>query len=157
MTYCMSHPFHRYTICLPPTPSDPTLPTAPPHADSDSKVHGANMGPTRVLSAPDGPHVPCISGESTLLADFFSCCTIKPGSPSFFILEATWDVFSPFTSPPLSCSTTLQNNPSIPTANCLLLMWMSHWTQLDERKVHMCSVIRGGDAGKMCGALHIYN
>ena len=23
----------------------------------DSKVHGANMGPTRVLSAPDGPHV----------------------------------------------------------------------------------------------------
>ena len=25
--------------------------------DSDSKVHGANMGPTWVLSAPDGPHV----------------------------------------------------------------------------------------------------
>ena len=24
---------------------------------TDSKVHGANMGPTRVLSAPDGPHV----------------------------------------------------------------------------------------------------
>ena len=24
---------------------------------SDSKVHGANMGPTWVLSAPDGPHV----------------------------------------------------------------------------------------------------
>ena len=23
----------------------------------DSKVHGANMGPTWVLSAPDGPHV----------------------------------------------------------------------------------------------------
>ena len=23
----------------------------------DSKVHRANMGPTRVLSAPDGPHV----------------------------------------------------------------------------------------------------
>ena len=23
----------------------------------DSNVHGANMGPTRVLSAPDGPHV----------------------------------------------------------------------------------------------------
>ena len=23
----------------------------------DSKVHGANMGPTCVLSAPDGPHV----------------------------------------------------------------------------------------------------
>ena len=26
-------------------------------SDSDSKVHGANMGPTWVLSAPDGPHV----------------------------------------------------------------------------------------------------
>ena len=25
--------------------------------DPDSKVHGANMGPTWVLSAPDGPHV----------------------------------------------------------------------------------------------------
>ena len=23
----------------------------------DNKVHGANMGPTWVLSAPDGPHV----------------------------------------------------------------------------------------------------
>ena len=25
--------------------------------DPDNKVHGANMGPTWVLSAPDGPHV----------------------------------------------------------------------------------------------------
>ena len=32
----------------------------------DSKVHGANMGPTWVLSAPDGPHAgshePCYQG-----------------------------------------------------------------------------------------------
>ena len=28
-----------------------------PIADSESKVHGANMGPTWALSAPDGPHV----------------------------------------------------------------------------------------------------
>ena len=32
----------------------------------DSKVHGANMGPTWVLSAPDGPkcwpHEPCYQG-----------------------------------------------------------------------------------------------
>ena len=28
----------------------------------DSKVHGANMGPTWLLSAPDGPHVPCHQG-----------------------------------------------------------------------------------------------
>ena len=27
------------------------------HTYLDSKVHGANMGPTWVLSAPDGPHV----------------------------------------------------------------------------------------------------
>ena len=26
-------------------------------SNPDSKVHGANMGPTWVLSAPDGPHV----------------------------------------------------------------------------------------------------
>ena len=25
--------------------------------DPDNKVHGANMGPSWVLSAPDGPHV----------------------------------------------------------------------------------------------------
>ena len=25
--------------------------------DPDNKVHGANMGPTWVLSVPDGPHV----------------------------------------------------------------------------------------------------
>ena len=28
----------------------------------DSKVHGANMGPIWVLSAPDGPHEPCYQG-----------------------------------------------------------------------------------------------
>ena len=33
-------------------------------ASPDSKVHGANMGPTWVLSAPDGPHV----GPWTLLS-----------------------------------------------------------------------------------------
>ena len=31
--------------------------TAVFNTDPDSKVHGANMGPTWVLSAPDGPHV----------------------------------------------------------------------------------------------------
>ena len=29
----------------------------PRHGYPDSKVHGANMGPTWVLSAPDGPHI----------------------------------------------------------------------------------------------------
>ena len=35
----------------------------------ENKVHGANMGPTWVLSAPDGPHVGPMSiaiGDSTL-------------------------------------------------------------------------------------------
>ena len=32
--------------------------------DPDSNVHGANMGPTWVLSAPDGPHFgPCYQGK----------------------------------------------------------------------------------------------
>ena len=30
---------------------------APTQTNPDSKVHGANMGPTWVLSAPDGPHI----------------------------------------------------------------------------------------------------
>ena len=33
------------------------LDTQVPMYNPDSKVHGANMGPTWVLSAPDGPHV----------------------------------------------------------------------------------------------------
>ena len=39
-----------------------------PHWYPDSKVHGANMGPTWVLSAPRGPHVgpikPCYQGST---------------------------------------------------------------------------------------------
>ena len=27
------------------------------YIDPDSKVHGANMGPTRVLLVPDGPYI----------------------------------------------------------------------------------------------------
>ena len=34
-------------------------------SNPDSKVHGANMGPTWVLSAPDGPHEPCYQGRSS--------------------------------------------------------------------------------------------
>ena len=41
--------------------------------DPDSKVHGANMGPTWVLSAPDGPHVGpmnlAIRGDNAIVAD----------------------------------------------------------------------------------------
>ena len=42
----------------------------------DSKVHGANMGPTWVLSAPDGPHV----GPTNLaIKDIYGiCCTVHP-------------------------------------------------------------------------------
>ena len=43
-------------------------------ATPDSKVHGANMGPTWVLSAPDGPHagpmnLAITEGPIALLAD----------------------------------------------------------------------------------------
>ena len=31
----------------------------------DSKVHGANMGPIWVLSAPEGPHEPCYKGNNS--------------------------------------------------------------------------------------------
>ena len=34
-----------------------TIPLLSSSIFPDSKVHGANMGPTWVLSAPDGPHV----------------------------------------------------------------------------------------------------
>ena len=40
---------------------------------TDSKIHGANMGPTWVLSAPDGPHV----GPWTLLS--VMCSFDEPG------------------------------------------------------------------------------
>ena len=33
------------------------LPKIQSHEYPDSKVHGANMGPTSALSVPDGPHV----------------------------------------------------------------------------------------------------
>ena len=33
----------------------------------DSKVHRANMGPTWVLLAPDGPHVPCYQGTDKMV------------------------------------------------------------------------------------------
>ena len=50
----------------------------------DSKVHGANMGPTWDLSAPDGPHESCYQGclqnettwFTTLIADVHAQITI---------------------------------------------------------------------------------
>ena len=42
-----------------PPPARPAmimLPFSVPKNTPDNKVHGANMGPTWVLSAPDGPH-----------------------------------------------------------------------------------------------------
>ena len=43
----------------------------------DSKVHGVNMGPTWVLSAPDGspcwPHEPCYQGRSCSVG----CCFVS--------------------------------------------------------------------------------
>ena len=51
-----------------------------PNKYPDNKFHGANMGPTWVLTAPDGPHEPCYKGiyecveitESSKARDSFS-------------------------------------------------------------------------------------
>ena len=44
----------------------------------DSKVHGTNMGPTWVLSAPDGPHVGpmnlAIKEDMTMVLCALICC-----------------------------------------------------------------------------------
>ena len=46
------------------------MPNASKYSIPDGKVHGAKMGPTWVLSAPDGPHV----GPMNLaIRDVFSC------------------------------------------------------------------------------------
>ena len=48
------------------------------HSIPDSKVHGANIGPTWVLSAPDGPHVGPMKlalamGEELHSAEIYGC------------------------------------------------------------------------------------
>ena len=43
----------------------------------DSKVHGANMGPTWVLSAPDGPHV----GPMNLVIRDATSCSLSDNTP----------------------------------------------------------------------------
>ena len=43
------------------------------HDFPDSKVHGANMGPTWVLSAPDGPHVGPMNLAIWLVANLCCC------------------------------------------------------------------------------------
>ena len=46
----------------------------------DSKVHGANIGPTWVLSAPDGPHIapweyhPAMTTAVATMSDFDNLC-----------------------------------------------------------------------------------
>ena len=43
-------------------------------ANPDSKVHGANMGPTWDLSAPDGPHVGPLNLAIRAMFDVVWCC-----------------------------------------------------------------------------------
>ena len=47
----------------------------------DSKVHGANMGPTWVLSAPDGPHVGPMNLVIRGVFTMFFLNTMKPPHP----------------------------------------------------------------------------
>ena len=53
----------------------------------DSKVHGTNMGPTWVLSAPDGPHV----GPMNLVTRDVVLCTTMHTMYQFWI-EFNWMV-----------------------------------------------------------------
>ena len=41
-------------------------------SNPDNKVHGANMGPTWVLSAPDGPHVGPMNLAIRVVANTYS-------------------------------------------------------------------------------------
>ena len=59
----------------------------------DSKVHGSNMGPTWVLSAPCWPHEPCYQGWSTSLQSNVACI-IMYGSP--YMIEEALICFSHF-------------------------------------------------------------
>ena len=45
--------------------------------DPDNKVHGANMEPTWVLPAPDGPHVPCYYGREQSRTDLHLECMLE--------------------------------------------------------------------------------
>ena len=49
--------------------------------NTDSKVHGANMGPTWVLSAPDGPH----HGPMNLVIREYMYSVINLPSPDLFV------------------------------------------------------------------------
>ena len=46
--------------------------------DPDSKVHGANMGPTWVLSAPDRPHEPYYQGKHVTSSKLVSVSSLNP-------------------------------------------------------------------------------
>ena len=61
----------------------------------DSEVHGANMGPTWVLSAPDGPHVGPMNlaiSDVIITASFHrvACCGKVGGSADFNIWCTSW-------------------------------------------------------------------
>ena len=62
----------------------------------DSKVHGANMGPTWVLSAPDGPHV----GPMNLAIREVSYHADCPAIP----VPGMWNSLAVYQRPPLGIS-----------------------------------------------------
>ena len=67
----------------------------------DSKVHGVNMGPTWVLSAPDGPHVGPMNlavREISPILDIVTCsCTMVANSSSFSVVSVSDTVTVPAT------------------------------------------------------------
>ena len=53
----------------------------PVHKYPDSEVHGANMGPTWVLSAPDGPHVGPMYLAIKVVSVYLVCFKVTPAAP----------------------------------------------------------------------------
>ena len=58
---------------------DLLMPVSKPESNPNNKVHGASMGPTWVLSAPDGPHV----GSWTLLSGKLCVIDAITSQPEF--------------------------------------------------------------------------
>ena len=101
----------------------------------DSKVHGTNMGPTWVLSAPDGPHV----GPMYLaIREFCMCagyrqCRNGDGPADFDqITTKSWFIMA---TSRYNCATLNQNFVGIALNTAI--------------SVRLCPLCRGGSSGRL--------
>ena len=61
----------------------------------DSKIHGANMGPTWVLSAPDGPHVGAINLaiRVNMKVAYVHWCPVAPRSQPVAVHDSSYTIY----------------------------------------------------------------